>query len=82
MVSKGIWDQEKETEWLKKARKDVLEAFNTGEKKSKPNWTEMFEDVYTFMPPHLTYDNNNIKLMNYFYFSWFLENKKLPWLSI
>lgn len=53
MVSEGIWNQQKEDSWLKQARNDVLKAFNAGEKKMKPNWKEMFTDVYKYIPPHL-----------------------------
>lgn len=53
MMSKNIWNNEKEEKWLKQARNDVLTAFNAGEKKLKPSWKEMFTDVYKYMPPHL-----------------------------
>ncbi|CAH0552704.1 unnamed protein product [Brassicogethes aeneus] len=53
MEKKGLWDENKEKELLDQARKNVLKAFNAGEKKLKPQWTEMFEDVYKFMPKHI-----------------------------
>ena len=31
----------------------VMEAFARAEKKLKPRWQEMFEDVYDDVPPHL-----------------------------
>lgn len=30
-----------------------MEAFARAEKKLKPRWQEMFEDVYDDVPPHL-----------------------------
>lgn len=53
MISRKIWDNVKEEIWLKQARQEVLEAFNKGEKKRKPNWNEMFTDVYQYMPQNL-----------------------------
>nr|XP_023015787.1 2-oxoisovalerate dehydrogenase subunit alpha, mitochondrial [Leptinotarsa decemlineata] len=53
MESKGIWSEEKEKEWLEKARKDVMKAFKAGEEKHKPHWSIMFDEVYKFIPQHL-----------------------------
>lgn len=53
MESSGLWNENMEKEWLKQAREDVLKAFNAGEKKLKPKWVEMFEDVYKNRSPHI-----------------------------
>ncbi|KAJ8961604.1 hypothetical protein NQ314_005921 [Rhamnusium bicolor] len=45
METRGLWSKEEEEKWAQQARKDVLTAFNAGEKKLKPKWTEMFDEV-------------------------------------
>ena len=47
------WDENQEKEWMEQSKKQVLEAFNSAEKKKKPNIMEMFKDVYDEMPLHL-----------------------------
>jgi len=61
LEAKGLWNEEKEKNLLEKARKDVLTAFNAGEKKLKPKWSEMYEDVYKFMPPHIKKQQDAMK---------------------
>lgn len=53
MISKGYWDESRDKEYLKETKKDILKEFAAAEKKPKPEWTEMFKDVYQDMPPHL-----------------------------
>lgn len=53
LESNGLWDREKEKEWVDEARKNILSEFASAEKTLKPNWTEMFKDVYKDMPSHL-----------------------------
>jgi len=53
MVHKGWFDETEETEFIKDVRKKVLKQISVSEKKLKPNWREMFEDVYAEMPDHL-----------------------------
>lgn len=53
LESKGLWNTEMEQAWHVEAKKSVLEAFARAERKLKPAWTEMFEDVYETMPPNL-----------------------------
>jgi hypothetical protein len=33
--------------------KQVLSALNSAEKQTKPDWQELFTDVYNDIPPHL-----------------------------
>ncbi|XP_046985383.1 2-oxoisovalerate dehydrogenase subunit alpha, mitochondrial [Schistocerca americana] len=54
MVSKGIWSAEEENKLTADIKKEVLSAFARAEKLPKPNWKEMFSDVYSEMPEHLT----------------------------
>lgn len=53
METKGIWNEKLEETWLQQARNDILKAFKTGEDKLKPKWTEMFEEVYKYMPTNI-----------------------------
>ncbi|CAH2085061.1 unnamed protein product [Euphydryas editha] len=53
LESKGLWDAEAEKTYSKEARDLVVRTMQEAEKKKKPNWKEMFEDVYYDMPPHI-----------------------------
>lgn len=53
MVSKGIWSAEEEKKLTDDIKKEVLSAFARAEKLPKPDWKEMFSDVYSEMPEHL-----------------------------
>lgn len=52
---KGYWDAEAEQKFLEESKKNVLKAFSDAEKKPKPAWTEMFNDVYKNKPNHIRY---------------------------
>lgn len=49
----GLWDAEKEKESIKECRDIVVKTMQEAEKKMKPHWKEMLEDVYYDMPPRL-----------------------------
>ncbi|KAL1916853.1 uncharacterized protein VTP21DRAFT_5557 [Calcarisporiella thermophila] len=53
LEARGWWDADKEKELRAAARKDVLKAFSAAEKRKKPAITELFEDVYDVLPPHI-----------------------------
>lgn len=53
LQNKGYWDEDKDKRWAEDAKKNVLTAFAAAEKKSKPAWTEVFNDVYYKMPKHI-----------------------------
>jgi len=53
LLSKGVWSEAQEKEWKNESKKKVLEAFARAEKKQKPNWKEMFTEVYDEMPKDL-----------------------------
>jgi len=53
LESKGLWSEEKEKEWKNTSRTNVMQAFARAEKKLKPNWKEMFTEVYDEMPEDL-----------------------------
>ncbi|VVC88066.1 unnamed protein product [Leptidea sinapis] len=50
---KGIWDAESDKAFAKEARNSVVRSMQEAERKQKPHWKEMFEDVYYDMPPSL-----------------------------
>nr|XP_026488693.1 2-oxoisovalerate dehydrogenase subunit alpha, mitochondrial [Vanessa tameamea] len=53
LENKGLWDAEAEKTYVKEARDMVVRTMQDAEKKKKPHWKEMLEDVYYDMPPHL-----------------------------
>lgn len=53
LESRGLWNEEQEKTLLKSAQSEVLSALSAGEKKKKHKWTEMYDDVYRFLPPHI-----------------------------
>ncbi|CAH0720268.1 unnamed protein product, partial [Brenthis ino] len=50
---KGLWDNEAENTYTKDIRNFVVRTMQDAEKKKKPHWKEMLEDVYYDMPPNL-----------------------------
>ncbi|GJQ74406.1 hypothetical protein Trydic_g21277 [Trypoxylus dichotomus] len=61
MESRGLWNEEKEKSWIEESKKSIMEAFAQAEKRPKPNWEEMFKDVYKEMPHHITRQLNGMK---------------------
>jgi 2-oxoisovalerate dehydrogenase E1 component alpha subunit len=53
MMKKGWFDEKAESEFVKDARKQVMAQMNMSEKKLKPDWREMFYDVYDDLPKNL-----------------------------
>lgn len=53
MKNQGWFDEEAETSYIKSVKKQVLAQVNQSEKILKPEWKEMFTDVYRDMPTHL-----------------------------
>ncbi|CAK1541938.1 unnamed protein product [Leptosia nina] len=47
---KGLWNEESEKSLIKESRDFVVRTMQDAEKKKKPHWKEMFEDVYYDMP--------------------------------
>lgn len=50
---KGWWSEEEDRAWLKSTKKHVLTTMQAAEKVQKPNWKEMYQDVYYTMPKHI-----------------------------
>jgi len=53
LTHKGLWSEQQEKEWKNESKKQVLQAFARAEKKLKPNWKEMFTEVYDEIPTDL-----------------------------
>lgn len=53
MKHRQWFDEENEERYVKDVRKQVLAQLNQSEKIPKPDWREMFHDVYHEMPQHL-----------------------------
>lgn len=53
MVGRGCWDNIRDKAWKDTCQKKVMQAFAAAERKQKPNWRQMFTDVYKEMPPGL-----------------------------
>ncbi|KAB7506691.1 2-oxoisovalerate dehydrogenase subunit alpha, mitochondrial [Armadillidium nasatum] len=60
LVSKQYWDDDKEKKWKEDCKRQVMQSFAKAEKKVKPNWRELFYDVYHTMPNHI---KNQLKYM-------------------
>ncbi|KAK6631727.1 hypothetical protein RUM43_013791 [Polyplax serrata] len=52
------WNDTKDKEWRQDVKKKVLKAFNDAEKVKKPQWKELFQDVYHDMPTHIKQETN------------------------
>ncbi|KAG4080765.1 hypothetical protein HA402_005945 [Bradysia odoriphaga] len=50
LTNKGWWNEEEENDYVKRTRKEILSQISLSERKLKPNWREMFTDVYHEMP--------------------------------
>ena len=53
LESRGLWDSTQEVEVRARARADVLKAMQVAESAKKPPISQMFEDVYDAITPHL-----------------------------
>lgn len=53
MIARGWWNEQEEEKFTKDVRKQVLQQLATSEKTLKPDWREMFHDVYHDLPQHL-----------------------------
>lgn len=53
MKNREWWNEDEEKQFVKSIRKQILSQVNQSEKILKPDWREMFSDVYYDMPPHL-----------------------------
>ncbi|XP_066140007.1 2-oxoisovalerate dehydrogenase subunit alpha, mitochondrial [Euwallacea fornicatus] len=61
LENRGLWNEEKENSLVRETQKSILTALKEGEKKKKHKWTEMYGDVYKFMPPHVKQQQEAMK---------------------
>ena len=61
LESKGLWDQEQEEELISSHKKVVKEAFAAADERPKPPLSDLFEDVYAEVPPHLEKQQEELK---------------------
>ncbi|KAL0275457.1 UNVERIFIED_CONTAM: hypothetical protein PYX00_003296 [Menopon gallinae] len=55
ITNKGWWNDTNEKEIRNIKRKEVLKAMSSAEKRLKPEWKELFHDVYHDIPDHIRY---------------------------
>ncbi|KAJ9445954.1 2-oxoisovalerate dehydrogenase subunit alpha [Diplonema papillatum] len=60
LVSKGLWDAEKDKALAAEARGEIVTAMRAGEKKKKPHPQHMFTDMYDELPWHLREQRDNM----------------------
>lgn len=53
LFDRNWWNDELDKAWITDVKKQVLKSFAFAEKKPKPEWQEMFNDVYSEMPNHI-----------------------------
>lgn len=53
MMTRGWWNDADGEAYVKTLRKQILTQISISEKKLKPDWREMFSDVYDELPKHL-----------------------------
>lgn len=61
MEHNNWWNEEMEKSWKEEAKRQVMSAFANAEKQLKPNWIEMFTDVYHQMPEHLKQQSEELR---------------------
>ncbi|XP_039755104.1 2-oxoisovalerate dehydrogenase subunit alpha, mitochondrial [Pararge aegeria] len=61
LEGKGLWNTDSDKKFAKEARDLVLRTMQEAEKKKKPHWKEMLEDVYYDMPPNLQKQMNEME---------------------
>jgi 2-oxoisovalerate dehydrogenase E1 component alpha subunit len=53
MIKKGWFNEDEENEYVKNVRRQIMAQNQVSEKKPKPDWREMFYDVYDDLPLNL-----------------------------
>lgn len=61
MERKGWWNEELEKSWKIETKRHVMTAFMKAEKLPKPNYFELFTDVYDEMPNSLREQMEELK---------------------
>lgn len=53
MEKNELWDEKIDKEWKDYCKKEIMRTFTEAEKCTKPDWKEMFTDVYEKVPDQL-----------------------------
>jgi len=61
LEKQNLWNEQNEIEYANKTKKEIMSIFTTASKKKKPNWREMFNDVYNEIPDHLMEQMNSLE---------------------
>ncbi|XP_022708717.1 2-oxoisovalerate dehydrogenase subunit alpha, mitochondrial-like isoform X2 [Varroa jacobsoni] len=61
LTAKGLWSDEKETEFRESIKKEILTNFQEGERVKKPSVDFMFTDVYEEIPAHLQVQRDELR---------------------
>jgi 2-oxoisovalerate dehydrogenase E1 component alpha subunit len=61
MELKNWWNDEEEKVWKEEVKRQVMSAFANAEKLPKPNWIELFTDIYDEMPKCIEEQVNDLK---------------------
>jgi len=61
MENKKWWNDDEEKSWKEEAKRLVMSAFANAEKQLKPNWMEMFTDVYDQVPNNIQEQSEELR---------------------
>ncbi|CAI6363488.1 unnamed protein product [Macrosiphum euphorbiae] len=57
----NLWNDQNEVEYANETKKQLMQSFTIASKKNKPNWREMFNDVYHEIPDNLLEQMNSLE---------------------
>ncbi|KAL5235498.1 hypothetical protein ACI65C_002908 [Semiaphis heraclei] len=57
----NLWNDQNEVEYANETKKQLMQSITIASKKNKPNWREMFNDVYHEIPNNLVEQMNSLK---------------------
>ncbi|XP_060833497.1 2-oxoisovalerate dehydrogenase subunit alpha, mitochondrial [Rhopalosiphum padi] len=57
----NLWSDQNDVEYEKETKKQLMQSFAIASKKNKPNWREMFNDVYHEIPNNLLEQMNSLE---------------------
>lgn len=63
LESKQWWSTAEEEELRKRTRSTILKSFGSAEQKKKPGLDGLFSDVYDTLPPHLTQQQEELRVL-------------------
>ncbi|KAL4092117.1 hypothetical protein QTP88_026678 [Uroleucon formosanum] len=57
----NLWNDQNEVDYANETKKQLMQSFTIASKKNKPNWREMFNDVYHEIPDNLLEQMNSLE---------------------